>query len=131
MVFNPALPRRSINSTLVATETTVFSFCSPSRGPTSTILTSSGTRIALHPENAKARRRHRRVARDGETAANHIARFNGRNHTVVPQPRTGVIGMTLRRILFSDLVRLLPLHFRSRFIADAGIAFDARKHLRR
>src|SRR5918993_5212416 len=36
---NPASARRSISSTLIAVGTSPRSFCSPSRGPTSTILT--------------------------------------------------------------------------------------------
>lgn len=39
MLVNPVLANRSINSILVASEMVFFSFCSPSRAPTSTILT--------------------------------------------------------------------------------------------
>lgn len=39
MVVRPVLASLSINSTFVANGTIVFSFCRPSRGPTSTILT--------------------------------------------------------------------------------------------
>src|SRR5258706_9196431 len=38
---SPASARRSINSTLIAVGTSPGSFCRPSRGPTSTILTAS------------------------------------------------------------------------------------------
>ena len=39
MVFNPAADSLLMNSILVAVGTICFSFCRPSRGPTSTILT--------------------------------------------------------------------------------------------
>lgn len=39
MLDNPVFANRSINSILVASEMVFFSFCSPSRAPTSTILT--------------------------------------------------------------------------------------------
>lgn len=39
MLVSPVFANRSINSILVASEIILFSFCSPSRAPTSTILT--------------------------------------------------------------------------------------------
>ena len=43
----PAAVSRLINSTLTSTGIISFSFCSPSRGPTSTILTCAGKLGAL------------------------------------------------------------------------------------
>jgi hypothetical protein len=42
MVCKPASPRRSISSILTAVEMVCFSFCKPSRGPTSTMRTLLG-----------------------------------------------------------------------------------------
>src|SRR5437899_5390052 len=42
MLGKPARDRRSTSSTLTAPDTDSFSFCRPSRGPTSTILTLFG-----------------------------------------------------------------------------------------
>src|SRR3954470_6437985 len=44
---SPASARRSISSTLTAVGTSPRSFCSPSRGPTSTILTALSKRDQL------------------------------------------------------------------------------------
>ncbi len=47
MTRSPASASRSISSILVAVGTTCFSFCNPSRGPTSTILTLAGRGMGL------------------------------------------------------------------------------------
>ena len=46
---SPASLRRLTSSTLASVGTTPGSFCSPSRGPTSTILTRFGKRIIVFP----------------------------------------------------------------------------------
>src|ERR1700756_4157445 len=51
----PAADKRLINSILIAVGTNSFSFCSPSRGPTSTILTRWGKAMMSLPCNEPAR----------------------------------------------------------------------------
>src|SRR3712207_1265879 len=46
IAFNPVAERRSISSTLISSGTVFASFCRPSRGPTSTMRTRSGSRIS-------------------------------------------------------------------------------------
>lgn len=61
-VRHPASMRRRINSTLLATETTLllFSFCKPSRGPTSTMQTEDDCRCrcCFRVETNERRRLH-------------------------------------------------------------------------
>src|SRR5882757_8032983 len=45
IVVSPVADNRSISPTLASSDTTVFSFCSPSRGPTSTMRTAAGRRV--------------------------------------------------------------------------------------
>ena len=47
MLVKPARDRRSTSSILTAADTASFSFCSPSRGPTSTILTCFGSWLCM------------------------------------------------------------------------------------
>jgi hypothetical protein len=47
IALSPAAARRWISSTLIAVETGFFSFCRPSRGPTSTMRTLLGRVILL------------------------------------------------------------------------------------
>lgn len=49
MLVNPVLANRSISSILVASEMIFFSFCSPSRAPTSTILTRLSDDVCARP----------------------------------------------------------------------------------
>src|SRR4029078_6695000 len=81
-----------------------------------------------HPEYAEAGGRNRRVTDDGEAAPEHIARGGGRDHAVVPQPRAGVIGMPLRRILLAYLIGARLLFFRLALILSR-VVLDAQENL--
>src|SRR5713101_8115350 len=59
-------------------------------------------RISLHSKNAEPRLPDRCVERRGDRKRQGAARFLGRNHTVVPKPRGGVVGMSLPLVLVKD-----------------------------
>src|SRR5690606_27685357 len=58
MLCRPVAERRSINSILAAVGTIVFSFCRPSRAPTSTIRTRPGRLFAGMPMSVLQRQQH-------------------------------------------------------------------------
>src|SRR5215831_19972519 len=74
MAGKPASVSRSMSPTLISVGTTVFSFCNPSRGPTSTMDTCRGNGIAAvesiamyavdHARNGKARLQTPDIGRD-------------------------------------------------------------------
>src|SRR5688572_21873161 len=51
---SPALARRSMSSSFTAVGTSAFSFCRPSRGPTSTNRTESGIFISLQRDQLRS-----------------------------------------------------------------------------
>src|SRR5215831_15478080 len=121
MTDKPVSERRSISSTLMAVVRIADSFCRPSRGPTSTILTARG--IMSHPEDAEAGRRCGRVGDDAQAAAEHAACRGRRYDAVVPQPRAGVIGMTLSRVLLAYFIGAGA--FFGVGLIPSGLALDA------
>src|ERR1043166_4426871 len=125
MTESPVSLRRFISSTLMSVVSVADSFCSPSRGLTSTILTARG--IMSHPEDAEARRRRRHVPDNAQAAAEHIARCCRSNHAIVPQPRAGVIGMALCGVLLADVIGAGP--FFGVGLVLSRFALDAREHL--
>lgn len=51
--------------------------------------------LGSHAEHTELGLRDGRVAACGEREAEHVSRFGGIDHAIVPQPRRRVVGMTL------------------------------------
>ena len=58
--------------------------------------------LTLHAKHAETLRLDRRVERGGDRQAEYAAGVGGVDDAVVPQPRTGVIRVTLSLVLLAD-----------------------------
>src|SRR2546430_5051542 len=102
----------------------------PPRLATRRLFITAPSPPALHPEHAKVRRLLRRVAHRRERQPQHAPRFDGIDHAVVPQPRRGIIGMSLALVLLANrlferlLLRRRPVLTR----APQLVTLDGREH---
>src|SRR6267143_2271505 len=79
-------------------------------------------RISLHSKNAEPGFLDRRVERRRDRKREGAARFLGGDHSIVPKPRGGVVGMPLPLVLVADgTLELLLL----RFAPGAALRLDA------